>query len=186
MPWIDETFSGSRPTSPNAMRVFDSVRMQDRDQLMRELSQSYGLYFFFRQNCAYCHVQAPFLKQFEAKYGFTVLAVSLDGGSLKEFPQAVRDNGLAASVAEALGVPMQHFSTPAIVLARPSTREVVPVGFGVLTMDEMAERVASVVRVRDQGPAQAVPSQLAALLGTSTGAAPGANARSTSAAPRLR
>jgi conjugal transfer pilus assembly protein TraF len=165
MPWIDETFSGGRPSAPSAMRAYDSIRMQDNDQLMLELAQTHGLYFFFRSNCAYCHVQAPLLRQFQSKYGFTVFAVSMDGSSLPQFPNAVRDNGLAASIAQTMGVPMQHFATPAIVLARPSTREVVPVGFGVMNMDEIVERIAMVVRVRDQGAGQATPSQVAALTG---------------------
>jgi conjugal transfer pilus assembly protein TraF len=153
MPWIDETNSGSRPTLPAAVRAYDSVRQQDRDQLMHELAGGYGLYFFFRRNCAYCHLQAQMLKQFEAKYGFTVFPVSLDGGTVPEYPNAARDNGLARQVADAMGVPPQHFVVPAVVLARPATREVVPVGFGVMNMDQMAERIALVVRVRDQSTA---------------------------------
>lgn len=166
MPWIDETFTGGRPSSPPAVRAFDSIRMQERDQLMLELSKSYGLYFFFRSNCAYCHVQAPMLKQFESKYGFTVFAVSLDGSSLPQFPGAMRDNGLASRMAQTLGIPMQHFVTPAVVLAQPSTGVVVPVGFGAMNMDEMVERISTVVRVRDRSAGQASRAQIAALTGS--------------------
>ncbi|OYV01790.1 MAG: hypothetical protein CFE45_03280 [Burkholderiales bacterium PBB5] len=123
------------------------------------------LYFFFRRNCAYCHVQGPMLKQFQQKYGFTVYAVTLDGGSLPDFPGAVQDSGLAEKVADAMGVPTQHFVVPAVVLARPSTREVVPVGFGAMTMDQMAERVAMVVRVKDGGAGRDSRNTMAALVG---------------------
>lgn len=166
MPWIDNTLTGGgRPSQPTAQRAYDSIQMQDRDQLLREMAQSYGLYFFFRRNCAYCHVQAPMLKQFQQKYGFTVYAVTLDGGSLPDFPGAVQDSGLAEKVADAMGVPTQHFMVPAVVLARPSTREVVPVGFGAMTMDQMAERVAMVVRVKDGGAGRGTRSSMAALVG---------------------
>ncbi|CAD5366853.1 IncF plasmid conjugative transfer pilus assembly protein TraF [Rubrivivax sp. A210] len=165
MPWIDGKLAGGRPAQPNAQRAFDSIQMQDRDQLLRELAQTHGLYFFFRRNCAYCHVQAPMLRQFQEKYGFTVYAVSLDGGSLPDFPGAVRSNGLAESVADAMGVPSQHFVVPAVVLARPATREVVPVGFGAMTMDEMADRVAAIVRVREGGAGRGSRSAMAALGG---------------------
>jgi len=165
MPWIDETFAGSRPSGPGAMRAFDSIRMQDRDQLMRELAQTHGLFFFFRNNCAYCHVQAPLLKQLEQKYGFTVYAISMDGSVLPQYPNAARDSGMASQVAAAIGVPMDQFVTPAIVLARPSTREVVPVGFGVMTMDEMVDRIALVVRVRDEGGSRSAATEVAALTG---------------------
>jgi conjugal transfer pilus assembly protein TraF len=165
MPWIDGTTSGSRPVQPTAQRAFDAIKLQDRDQLLRELTQTHGLYFFFRSNCAYCHVQGPMLRQFQEKYGFTVFAVSLDGGQLPEYPNAVRDNGLAQKVADAMGVPSQHFVVPAIVLAKPSTKEVIPVGFGAMTMDEMADRVAMVVRVRDGGAGRATRQTVAALMG---------------------
>lgn len=166
MPWIDNTLTGGgRPSQPFAQRAYDSIQMQDRDQLLREMAQSHGLYFFFRRNCAYCHVQAPMLKQFQTKYGFTVYAVTLDGGTLPDFPGAVQDSGLAEQVADAIGVPTQHFVVPAVVLAKPSTREVVPVGFGAMTMDEMADRVAMVVRVKDGGAGRGSRSSVAALVG---------------------
>jgi conjugal transfer pilus assembly protein TraF len=171
-PWLDSVATGNtRPALPVAQRAYDSIQMQDRDQLLREMAQSYGLYFFFRRNCAYCHVQAPMLKQFQQKYGFTVYAVTLDGGSLPDFPDAVQDSGLAEKVADAMGVPTQHFVVPAVVLARPSSREVVPVGFGAMTMDQMAERVAMVVRIKDGGAGRGTRSSMAALVGAEESAA---------------
>lgn len=181
MPWIDKAANGGgRPTLPVAQRAFDSIKMQDRDQLLRDLAQTHGLYFFFRRNCAYCHLQGPMLRQFQEKYGFTVYAVTMDGGALPDFPNAVLNNGLAERVAESIGVPPEHFSVPAVMLARPSTREVVPIGFGAMTMDEMADRVASLVRLRDGAAGRAGRNVTAALVGadawTTSGGAPSANA----------
>lgn len=165
MPWLDETFDGSRPTQPAAMAAFDTILMQDRDQLLREMSQSWGLYFFYRQNCAYCHVMAPQLKMFQQKYGFTVYAVTLDGGVLPQFPQSSRDAGMAQMVADALKIPSQHFVVPAVVLAKPASREVVAIGFGALNMDQMADRVAQEIRLRDQRAGQSSRTAVQALLG---------------------
>lgn len=165
MPWIDPTFAGVRPIQPNAMRAYDMVAMQDRDQTIKEMSSSYGLYFFFRGNCAYCHVLAPMLQQFAQKYGFTVLPVSMDGSKLDEFPNSRVDNGLAGQIAESLGIPTQHFVVPAVILAKPSTKDVVPVGFGAMTMEEMADRIAGVVRVRGQGAGRPARTAISALVG---------------------
>lgn len=66
------------------------------------------------------------------------------------FPRAVRDNGLAAQVAQAIGMPAEQLQVPFTVLARPSTREVLPVGFGTMTAAEMVERIALVVRMRNE------------------------------------
>jgi conjugal transfer pilus assembly protein TraF len=165
MPWLDESNFGARPTLRSAMAAYDSITQQDRDQLLREMAQSYGLYFFFRKNCAYCHLQAPQLKAFQEKYGFTVYAVSLDGGVLPDFPHAVRDNGLMASVADTLKIPQQHFVVPALVLARPSTREVVPIGFGAMNMSQMVDRIALASRVRDRSAGMTSHTSIHALTG---------------------
>ncbi|MFT3819876.1 MAG: conjugal transfer protein TraF [Rubrivivax sp.] len=165
MPWIDETFSGSRPSLPTAMAAYDSITMQDRDQLLREMSLSWGLYFFYRRNCAYCHLMAPQLRLFQDKYGFTVFPVTMDGGVLPDFPNSARDAGLSDMVAEALKIPPQHFVVPALVLARPATREVVPIGFGALNMTQMVERIALAARVRDHAAGQASLTAIDALVG---------------------
>lgn len=165
MPWLDETHAGARPALPSAMAAFDAVTMQDRDQLLREMAQSWGLYFFYRKHCVYCHLQAAQLKAFQEKYGFTVFPVTLDGGVLPEFPHSARDNGLMAMVAEVLRIPQQHFVVPALVLARPATREVVPIGFGALNMDQMVERIALAARVRERSAGQASQSAVDVLSG---------------------
>ncbi len=165
MPWLDETHAGARPALPSAMAAFDAVTMQDRDQLLREMAQSWGLYFFYRKNCVYCHLQAAQLKAFQEKYGFTVFPVTLDGGVLAEFPHSARDNGLMAMVADVLRIPQQHFVVPALVLARPATREVVPIGFGALNMNQMVERIALAARLRERSAGQASHSAIDALSG---------------------
>ena len=156
MPWVDETAQGTRPTNPVAQRIFDQEQQSQRDALLRSLSNNHGLYFFFRSDCAYCHGQVPMLKQLEAKYGFTIFAVSMDGGPIPGFPRATRDNGIAAQIAQAMGMPAEQFQVPFTVLANPTTREVLPVGYGTMTADEMADRIALVVRMRNESAQQAL------------------------------
>ena len=149
MPWVNETEQGTRPTNPVAQRVFDQERQEQIDAQMAALAQNHGLYFFFRGDCGYCHAQAPMLKQLEMKYGFTVFAISMDGGRMPLYPKAMRDNGISAQVAQALGMPPEQLQVPFTVLANPTTREVLPVGFGTMTAAEMVERIALAIRVRN-------------------------------------
>lgn len=151
MPWVDETAQGTRPPNPAAQRVFDQVQGQQNEDLMRQLARTHGLYFFFRGDCAYCHAFSPMLKQFEQKYGFTVFAISMDGQGLPLYPTPARDNGMAARVMEALSIPAAQFQTPFTVLAEPGSREILPVGFGPMTAAEMVERIALLVRMKEQG-----------------------------------
>jgi len=165
MPWVDETAQGTRPPNPAAQRVFDQVQAQENDTLMRSLSRTHGLYFFFRGDCAYCHAFSPMLKQFEQKYGFTVFAISMDGAGLPLFPRPARDNGQAARVMDSLGIPAEQFQVPFTVLAQPGAREVLPVGFGPMTAAELVERIALLVRMRDDPGSNAATSVMNSLGG---------------------
>lgn len=76
--------------------------------------------------------------------------ISMDGGQLLHYPNAARDNGMAARAMEQLHIPQQHFQVPFTVLANPRTRSMVPVGFGPMTADEMVNRIAMAIRVQLQ------------------------------------
>jgi conjugal transfer pilus assembly protein TraF len=147
MPWVDETSRGVRPPNPLAQRAFDQIRAADTDAQLRALAQTHGLYFFFRGDCPYCHVAAPLLKQFADRYGITVFAISMDGSTLPpHFPTAARDNGIAGRFLAELQIPVEQFQVPFTVLAEPSTRHVLPVGFGVMTEAEITNRLMLLMR----------------------------------------
>jgi conjugal transfer pilus assembly protein TraF len=126
-------YSISHPTNSVGLAV---SREQDRAAKARAVSalaQTDGLFFFFSSTCEHCHAQAPILARFSHRYGLKVLAISLDGGDLPDFPGALPDNGMAAR----LGVTM----TPAIFMVNPMSGEIAPVGYGVMTESELLQRI---------------------------------------------
>ena len=136
-PDLDYAMSG-RPTNAMAINVFDD-QQRDRDaQTVRSLSATHGLIFVFRSDCPFCHRFAPILKRFERDFGMTVLAISLDGGTLPDYPDARRDNGIAAR--------LNATAVPALYLTAPARREIRPVGFGLMSMSDLLERVAALAR----------------------------------------
>ena len=138
-PDLDYGLSG-RPTNAIAINVFDD-QQRDRDgQTVRSLAATHGLIFVFRSDCPFCHRFAPILKRFEQDYGMTVLAVSLDGGTLPDYPDARPDNGMAAR--------LNATAVPALYLTAPARREIRPVGFGLMSMSDLLERVAALARDR--------------------------------------
>ena len=138
-PDLDYGLSG-RPTNAMAINVFDD-QQRDRDaQTVRTLAATHGLIFVFRSDCPFCHRFAPILKRFEQDYGMTVLAISLDGGTLPDYPDARPDNGMAARLSAT--------AVPALYLTAPARREIRPVGFGLMSMSDLLERVAALARDR--------------------------------------
>ncbi|MCA3105988.1 MAG: conjugal transfer protein TraF [Rhodocyclaceae bacterium] len=133
--------SDGRPTNTLAIAAFDE-RQRERDTAtVRQLATTHGLIFVFRGDCPFCHRFAPVLKRFAQQHGLTVLAVSLDGGTLPEYLNARPDNGIAAR--------LNARAVPALYLTQPSRREFRPVGFGLMSDTDLLERIAALAREAD-------------------------------------
>lgn len=148
-PQFSATLNGGRPTSPIATRIHDQERASLADQRIRWLAQTHGIFFVFRSDCKYCHEFAPILREFQQKYGFKVLPISLDGVGLPEYPDARPDNGMVARVIKDMKIPPGEFRTPFTALVRPAMRELMPIGFGLMSGTELVERIDKVVEIRD-------------------------------------
>ena len=132
-PELDYTLK--RPVGALAKQVWSDRRRQDRDAALARLGERYGLIYLGHAGCAGCKVFGPLLRAFAGRHGLDVLAVSLSGEALEGWPEAVPDNGRAARLG------LGNAPVPALVLFDTATKRVVPVGFGVLAEDEMAERI---------------------------------------------
>jgi len=131
-PFLDEITR--RSTATFAANLTNRQAGDNRDEVLRRIAETAGVLFFFRSDCPYCEGQAPLLKLLEARYGFSVLPVSIDGAPLPggAFPNFRQDSGQAG----ALGV----VSTPALFLARPPDN-MVPLSQGLLSLAQLQERV---------------------------------------------
>lgn len=131
-PDIDYTLQ--RPVSTVGKRAWTDNRSATRDQALSRIGQRYGMFYFFAQSCAACEVFSPILRSVADSHRMTVMAVSTDGGPSRTFPNYVVDSGQR----ERMGVPL---ATPALVLFDTVTRKTVPIGFGVMSADEVMERI---------------------------------------------
>ncbi len=124
-----------RPTANFGANLADKQASAAGDALLERLAGETALWFFFRSDCSFCDAQAPLLEALAQRYGFAVLAVSLDGAGLQDgtFPAFDIDRGQA----EALGV----ISTPAMFLARPDQGAVAPIAQGLLSLAQLRERI---------------------------------------------
>ena len=141
-PEFDYSLRG-RPTQALAVGAFDEAEQAREKALVRQLASTHGLIFVFRGDCPFCHRFAPILHRFARQHGLAVLAVSLDGGSLAEFPDARPDNGMAARLSPR--------AVPALYLTHPGRREIRPVGFGLMSEADLLERLASLARETSPG-----------------------------------
>lgn len=107
---------------------------KEEDQLTLEatikaLSQQYGLFFIYQGNCKWCQGMGHIVKQLSEKYGWKVLGISQDGVRLKEFPASKLDNGIS----QAWGLR----GVPAVFVVNPETEQVIPIGHGLISLDQL-------------------------------------------------
>jgi conjugal transfer pilus assembly protein TraF len=132
-PDIDYTLQ--RPVSTLGKRAWMDNRAADRRAAMSQLSKRYGLFYFYAQSCGVCEIQSPILKSISDSNHFSVVAVSMDGGPNKVFPNYVVDSGQRAR----MGLPGK--ATPALVLFDTVTKRPIPIGTGLMAADEIIDRI---------------------------------------------
>jgi conjugal transfer pilus assembly protein TraF len=132
-PDIDYTLQ--RPVNTVAKRAWLDIRKADRDQVLTNLGKRYGLFYFFAQSCAACEVFSPILRSVADSHRMAVMAVSMDGGPNRDFPRYVVDSGQRARMG------ISGNETPALVLFDTVTKRTIPVGYGILSADEVMDRI---------------------------------------------
>jgi conjugal transfer pilus assembly protein TraF len=135
-------YSSVSPTSQNARHIHLAEEQRKKEKKISAMSKSYGLFYFFKSNCPYCENFAPIVKKFSEKYHWEVLAIGEAGGKNKMFEKNVRDNGLA----DIWGVSLY----PSLFAVNPKTGDVIRIANGMISIEEMEERISAVLQRKDE------------------------------------
>ncbi len=136
----DLNYELKRPVNNAAIATYTNTRKATEKRTLDEINKEWGLFFFFRSDCPYCHRMAPTLKFLTEAYGITVLPVSVDGGPLPEYPNPQRDNGLVIK----LGIQQ----VPMLVLGNIRDKRLIPLGSGVISAQDVIERIYVLTRTK--------------------------------------
>lgn len=129
----DLNYNLKRPVNSIGKRTWIDEQNKKQKTTALNLNSRYGIFFFYRSDCPYCHAYAPVIKNFATAYNLKIKAVSLDGGILQEFPESIIDKGQAAK----FGIN----SVPATVLFDQQNKNIIPVGFGALSESELLQQI---------------------------------------------
>lgn len=140
----DLDLSLRHPVYDQAVHAFKDERHNLVDRFLRDTARRYGLFFFFKSDCPFCHRFAPILKYFAESYGFEVIPVTLDGGSLPDFPNPRLNN--------AAGLNLKVNDVPALFLVNPATRQIQPVAYGFISPEELRQRIYTLLQGEPPNP----------------------------------
>jgi conjugal transfer pilus assembly protein TraF len=131
-------YSLSHPTNAIGSQVYLSRQKSDEDKAISLLAKHSGLFFFYQSTCPYCQRFAPIVKSFSERYGISVVPITTDGISLPSFPHSHPDQGQAAR----FKVTME----PALFTVDPYSQKIIPVGYGLMTEDELRARILMIAQ----------------------------------------
>jgi conjugal transfer pilus assembly protein TraF len=127
------------PVNQLARPIYYAEQQKERQKQVQMLAKKYGLFFFFSQNCTYCHHMAPIVRRFSEQYNWSVMPINLEGTQpLPDFPNVQQDNGIA----DQWGVNQ----IPALFAVNPKTKTILPIAYGLVAIDEIERRIITLMR----------------------------------------
>jgi len=135
-------FTSGNPVSAVGHEIYAEQKKSEEDAYLTSMKEKVGLFFFYTSTCQYCQKQSQLLRLFSDTYGLSVKGVTKDGYALPEWPDSVVDNGMGDQV----GVT----KVPTIFVAIPDEQFLVPVGAGILTVQELHDRLIKILQQRYQ------------------------------------
>ena len=132
--------------TPSSLKSLTMVHFDEQStatpepHLQAELPQTYRLILFFSNQCPHCVNFAPVLKAYADSHHWQIEAITLNGESLPEFPDAT------FATQEMIDVAYQGKTVtyPALFIANTKTHALYPVSFGEMGALELDERMSAI------------------------------------------
>ena len=134
-PELDYTVK--HPTNTLAKHKQLDAKREDIKSALSKLGERYGLFFVYKSTCQYCHKYSPILKEFSKMYNIDILPITLDNAFIDEWRgKTITD----LSVLKKLGLE-DIKQVPATVLYDNKNKQVLPVGYGILSISDLEDRI---------------------------------------------
>lgn len=132
-PELDYTLQ--RPVSTLGKMQWQDARSAERSAVMAQLGARYGLFYFFAQSCGACEVMSPIVQSVASTWHIAVRAISTDGGPSRHFPNYTVETNQRTRMG------LEPKVTPAVVLWDALKGQAIPIGYGVMSADELQDRI---------------------------------------------
>jgi len=131
-PELDPTAT-SYPVTQYGIQLQKEIENENNKRLIKNLSKENGLFFFYEGNSKISQGLSKIVKNFSEKYGWAVVAISVDGTILDEFGKPQIDNGISKTMEIAI--------FPALFVVNPKKKTATPIATGFVSLDQIEENI---------------------------------------------
>lgn len=131
------------PITSLGTNIYQDQMREAQESALITAAQNNGLLFVFEgpQTCGVCVPAAQIVANLRDEFNIDVLAVSADGITYPQFPDAVEDAGQLAALE------LTEFPKPILALVDPKSGAVDIIGSGLITKDQILERVRIITEI---------------------------------------
>jgi conjugal transfer pilus assembly protein TraF len=127
-------YSQKHPTAAMAKAAKNKMVNEKKAYNLEKLkAEGYGIFFFYKSNCEYCHQMQYPLQLLVKRTGMDVMSISTDGVLLEKFPNSVADSGQAKN--------LNVVQTPTLMLVNTITKDIQPIATGWVSYQELEKRI---------------------------------------------
>jgi conjugal transfer pilus assembly protein TraF len=129
-------YTQQRPVSAVGKEVWSSNRNIQVTNTLKNINSRYGVFFIYSSTCPYCQKYAQILYDLKQQHNIEIKGVSIDGAFL---PLWEKNSFANRGQLEQLGI--NYNTVPVTVLYDNFQQIIIPVGYGLMTQDEVMERI---------------------------------------------
>lgn len=136
-------YTQKRPTSNLGKKVWFIDREKRAMETLRNVNKNYGIFFIYSTSCKFCAEYSKILLDFKRIHNIEIKGISIDG---KFLPDWGKDSFTNDGQLEQLGI--DYSIVPITVLFDTPNQTIIPVGYGLMTHDEIIERIYIITRTK--------------------------------------
>lgn len=139
-------FTTQHPSANFAQVSLGQTRKETRTDVVKNLSEEWGLVFVVDTNCQFCDLMAPISQLLEKEYGLQTLAINVSKTPSASWPHARPDNGTLRRLIDLSGEPIT--TTPTLFMVNRDQQTVHRVATGVVSVEELVNRLYTLAAVK--------------------------------------
>ena len=139
-------FTTQHPAANFAQVSLSQNRKETRTDVVKNISEEWGLVFVVDSNCQFCDLMAPIGQLLEKEYGLQTLAINVSKTPSRSWPHARPDNGTLRRLNDLAGEPIT--TTPTLFMVNRDQQTVHRVATGVVSVEELVQRLYTLAAVK--------------------------------------